>query len=410
MKKSIKNKAKCLTALLSVSLSFCAVQAQLVVKPNGNVGIGTSSTANITSKLKVEPKTPRYSLVDFTADSCSVGLNISRHLSVSNSEFKGLILDCEVFPNASTYGIYACLLRANAIGTGRAYGVYSFAGRATNGYNYGVCTSLLCENDGTGLYASSGNNPTGVLIPGRYAGYFDGNVEVAGTLHATTITSGSDYRLKRDIRNLEGSSLDRLMDMNVVQFKLKQLELDMGDTAKTIHYKYEPDSPILKKDHFGLIAQELREIYPDLVYEGGDGYLSVNYIELIPLLIKSVQELNAKVEELENTADRTATRGGLNNGQTGISSSALETTALFQNNPNPFTENTVIECVISSDVKNATLYIYDMNGRQIDSIPIENRGRVSLTIQGNSLDAGIYMYSLITDGMVVDTKRMILTK
>ena len=51
-----------------------------------------------------------------------------------------------------------------------------------------------------------------------------------------------------------------------------------------------------------------------------------------------------------------------------------------------------------------------MNGRQIDSMSIAERGDVSLTVEGSSLDAGIYMYSLITDGEVVDTKRLILTK
>jgi hypothetical protein len=51
-----------------------------------------------------------------------------------------------------------------------------------------------------------------------------------------------------------------------------------------------------------------------------------------------------------------------------------------------------------------------MNGRQIDSMIINERGEISLTIEGGSLDAGIYLYSLITDGVVVDTKRMILTK
>lgn len=61
-------------------------------------------------------------------------------------------------------------------------------------------------------------------------------------------------------------------------------------------------------------------------------------------------------------------------------------------------------------VRNAVLYIYDMNGHQIDSRAITERGNASLTIEGNSLDAGMYLYSLITDGTVVDTKRMILTK
>jgi hypothetical protein len=51
-----------------------------------------------------------------------------------------------------------------------------------------------------------------------------------------------------------------------------------------------------------------------------------------------------------------------------------------------------------------------MNGRQIDSRTVAERGEISLTIEGGSLDAGIYLYSLITDGSIIDTKRMILTK
>ena len=39
--------------------------------------------------------------------------------------------------------------------------------------------------------------------------------------------------------------------------------------------------------------------FSDMVHEDGAGYLSVNYTELIPLLIQAVQELSAKVEELK---------------------------------------------------------------------------------------------------------------
>lgn len=51
-----------------------------------------------------------------------------------------------------------------------------------------------------------------------------------------------------------------------------------------------------------------------------------------------------------------------------------------------------------------------MNGDQIAEYPIANRGEASITIDGGSLNAGMYLYALIADGKVVDTKRMILTK
>ena len=400
--------------LTIVSGLYMMSSAQFLVKQNGRVGIGVANTSqNLYNKFSVYSNTSSLStLAYFRGDSCDTGLGVSMGDQKSSTTYRcALAVDNELNPNTHCIGIQATAFRESDISTGYTYGLKALAGRGAPGYNYGVCTALGGTNNGAALYASAGNNQEGSWLTDKYAGYFDGKVKVVGTLHATTITSGSDYRLKTDIRNVEENSLGRIMEMNVVRYKIKQMEVEAKcDTTGSVHYKYEPDSPILKKDHFGLIAQELREIYPDIVYEEGDGYLSVNYMELIPILIKSIQELNAKVEELENPASKSVMRNGTSEGTTGIRATAQETTALFQTNPNPFTENTVIECAISSDVKNATLYIYDMNGRQIDSMPIENRGRVSLTIQGGSLDAGIYMYTLITDSQVVDTKRIIITK
>ena len=81
-----------------------------------------------------------------------------------------------------------------------------------------------------------------------------------------------------------------------------------------------------------------------------------------------------------------------------------------QNNPNPFTENTVIEYSLPETVETANLYIYDMNGKQIEQIVLTERGDASVTVNGGQLAAGMYLYSLIADGKVIDTKRMILTK
>ena len=48
-----------------------------------------------------------------------------------------------------------------------------------------------------------------------------------------------------------------------------------------------------------MLAQDVQKLFPELVTEGGDGYLSINYVELIPLLIQAVQDLSEEVEELK---------------------------------------------------------------------------------------------------------------
>jgi hypothetical protein len=51
-----------------------------------------------------------------------------------------------------------------------------------------------------------------------------------------------------------------------------------------------------------------------------------------------------------------------------------------------------------------------MNGLQIQKHDIAKAGMGKLVVEGRSLKAGMYLYSLIVDGKEVDTKRMILTK
>lgn len=88
----------------------------------------------------------------------------------------------------------------------------------------------------------------------------------------------------------------------------------------------------------------------------------------------------------------------------------LNDSKLFQNSPNPFSENSVIEYVLGEGVKNAIINIYDMKGIQVKSIPIISLGKGNIIINGNEFKAGMYIYTLIIDGRAIDTKTMILTK
>jgi hypothetical protein len=224
------------------------------------------------------------------------------------------------------------------------------------------------------------------------------------------MSMSSDYRLKENIKSLSETqpySLLTIMQMNPIEYNYKQRILGY-DWDGNPQYMYTDDNPTYNHKHFGLIAQEVQELFPNLIYEGaaGDGYLSVAYVELVPVLIRAIQELNAKLDETRKVA------GMGDENATPVEAVSMRgvTTELFQNTPNPFTENTVIPCTVAESVGVAMLYIYDLNGKQINQFLVEGRGKTSVTIAGSSLEAGMYLYSLIADGKVIDTKRMILTK
>ncbi len=89
---------------------------------------------------------------------------------------------------------------------------------------------------------------------------------------------------------------------------------------------------------------------------------------------------------------------------------ALTYPILEQNNPNPFNTSTIIGYYLPNSITSASIFIYDMNGVQLKSYLINVRGKGNITIQGSEFNAGMYLYALIADGKVIDTKRMILTK
>ena len=53
----------------------------------------------------------------------------------------------------------------------------------------------------------------------------------------------------------------------------------------------------------GFLAQDVQKIFPELVYADKNGILSIDYIALIPVLVESLKELNAKVDALQKEND-----------------------------------------------------------------------------------------------------------
>ena len=103
-----------------------------------------------------------------------------------------------------------------------------------------------------------------------------------------SLTMTSDRRLKSDVKTLP-STLDIIKNMNPVSYKKK-------DSIASTQYNHE---------EMGFIAQEIQKVLPMLVVEGTDKdkTLSVNYISLIPVLTKAIQEQQTQIEEKGKQTD-----------------------------------------------------------------------------------------------------------
>jgi len=203
--------------------------------------------------------------------------------------------------------------------------------------------------------------------------------------------------------------------MAPVEYNFNQIyRKSKGDSTAVERALYDERSQLFQKKQYGLIAQDLQKLYPDLVYEDKKGYLSVNYIGIIPLLIESIKELNNEVATLKNKSTETSSpskaKANTNTDSEIEVTDILTYPLLEQNTPNPFNVATTIGYYLPATITTASIYLYDMNGTQLKSYPIEPNGKGNIVINGNEFNAGMYLYALIADGKVIDTKRMILTK
>ena len=169
------------------------------------------------------------------------------------------------------------------------------------------------------------------------------------------------------------------------------------------------EQQVLSKQHYGLNAEQLAESFPDLVYENEDGSKSINYVEMVPILVQAINELTAKVAVLEG--NETTSKRAIPSA-TGINTTneAVTLLSLGQNKPNPFGETTSIAVSVPEDVQTAFLYVYNLNGSKVAQVDIPARGYTSVTLSAATLSEGMYLYSLVADGKIVQTRRMIVEK
>jgi len=185
-----------------------------------------------------------------------------------------------------------------------------------------------------------------------------------------------------------------------------------------------------KQIHTGFIAQDVEKAAKSIGYDfsgvdvddSENGLYGLRYSEFIVPLVKAVQELseqkNAKDATIVSLQHQVEILTGLvnrliendNNFTSNSKNISVSNASLEQNFPNPFNQTTTIRYTLPESFQSAQIIVANMFGNKIRQIPVYNSGQKSITIEGGSLPAGMYAYSLYVDNILIDTKKMILTK
>jgi len=153
-----------------------------------------------------------------------------------------------------------------ALGISVTGAYYGFTANSTSGY------STTFNMDDTGLKISHDSNLRDIRIVASYGG-------VVLSPGATSWASISDERLK-DILSPLSNGTEKLMGLRTVYYKLKS---DSNNTT-----------------HIGLIAQDVQKILPEAVSTDNNGYLTLRYTEIIPPIIKAIQEQQTQIKILSD--------------------------------------------------------------------------------------------------------------
>ena len=236
----------------------------------GNFGIGTSSPAqhvqignnsSATEMIRFASTLANFD-VGMTASGCEIGTANNQPIIFKTNAAERARIDSSGNLLVGTTTATGKLVVSTSENTGGG----SIA--ATNASYSSTVLQVLCSRDTS--------NSSYFLIKGSRAGVADVfRVADSGNVTNTNNSYGaiSDAKLKENVTDAT-PKLEKLNQVRIVNFNIK------GEQQKQI----------------GVIAQELEQIFPGMVEEDQDCTKAVKYSVFVPMLIKAIQELNAKVE------------------------------------------------------------------------------------------------------------------
>lgn len=365
--------------------------AQLTVYHNGNVNIGSEQP---TSNVSLSVGNVAYS---DTAYHVSLGL----HNPASGCY------------NIGGEGVaYSPTMR----NTGRAFGLRGVAGNCTSGYNFGVLGALQGSQEGAAIFGTTSGKTLGLSVDGRYAGYFDGNVKITGSLQGDVVNSADVNAKNTQALRPINSALDGIASANpfmyIVRTQVPGIGTGIVPDSATLTGTVAPTSdPVVPfgKSYYALDVNAVKQSFPALIIKDAKGNEYVNYTQLVPILVQAIKELKTELDDLKEAVASSGTRKV--NAATNIATNTLDEGrgSISQNSPNPFTGQSTVRVSVPDDASDAYVDILTLNGASVKRIPVSN-GLSEVSLSSFDFAPGTYLYTLVVNGKVSETRRMIVNR
>jgi len=234
---------------------------KLILTPPSTVSAGSTITLNAiySSYIVADDASNQSNTISFTGT-----LAEGQILYVLNNDAQSLSLGSEtISPGATGYFIYLDSGWRNII----------------DGLNADSGITYL-DSISANHYAGSSISLTNVMDASSTSVTVSPDVFVTNLTVSGTFTNLSDFRYKGEIKPLDGA-LDKVLKLNGVKYNWKIQDF--------------PEKHFNNKIQIGFIAQEVEDVYPDLVHTDSDGYKSVEYHKVAPILVEAVKEQQALI-------------------------------------------------------------------------------------------------------------------
>lgn len=270
------------------------------------------------------------------------------------------------------------------------------------------------------------------IIPFAVGGIQELNVKQQQMQEQLDKAGLSDVQIKTNLNNF--NALAKIKTLNPVSYNFTN--------ANVPQLSFKPATD------YGFVAQQLETVYPELVdtvnvpasYDSLGNMVNVsktlktvNYKAMTALLARSIQEQQLTIDSLRSSlskqdsinqavqqqlnnlsnlinsccSNNSRTSGNSIQNQLDVELSDKDAIVLNQNVPNPFAEQTTISYNVPQSVSKAQLLFYNDNGQLIQSVEIKTRGKGKVNVFASDLSSGLYHYTLVADGKVIDSKKMV---
>ncbi|MBK7343798.1 MAG: tail fiber domain-containing protein [Saprospiraceae bacterium] len=444
--------------------------SRLHVNSSGYVGIGLNNPTDLldingTTRIRSLPYNATLNNVVVTDDN---GKLHARSVSSMNLWSQN---GNNIYRNSGNVGIGTSAPgdRLSVVGNIGASGNITTGGNITaqgdmvvNGYDIWNVSNIHYHEFPSTAYFSLGydsNNGGGVAVLPHATNW--GSLGISGEywddgyiseIYRDSECSLSDSRVKQNVKNVSGA-LEQVK-------KLRGVTYDINTDVHPFYKDAKRDELEFAKGQMGFIAQELKEVFPEMVVlnEETGFYMVRNYEQLFPVVVEAIKEQQQQIEDLEaQVAEKTdveielqalrdhnarqdaliaellqamqkkdaqmdammdrmdqfdrdlqhcclAHSGG---DQTGMPT-GNDQPHLAQNVPNPYSQETIIKYYLPKSSKNARIRVTDMTGRLMLSYDLLETGYGEIKVEAFSLLARTYVYELIIDDQRIDTKKMVV--